>query len=129
MVNGVATQSGGDVGFASQTDGTDGEIAQGGHDLGCGAGAYLRPVFIEGNVPGPVHSVLYAPGSPPYSEEPLGTGLGGRQSGYGVGQLPAGGVLAADDAFQSSYLGQERKRGRNWRWAMSAISMATRREW
>ena len=42
---------GGDVGFASQSDHTDDQIARGCHDLGRRAGAHLGPVFIGG----PVH--------------------------------------------------------------------------
>ena len=83
-MNGVAAQGGGDVGFASQTDHADGQIAQGCHDLGRGAGADLGPVFIEGNVPDPVDSVLDAPMSPPQGEEPLRTGPGRRQAGNSV---------------------------------------------
>ncbi len=97
------------IGFASQSHHTDGQVAQGRHDLGCGAGAYLGPVFIEGNVPYPVHSVLDAPVSPPQGEEPLGTGVGGRQAGNGIGYFSSGFRLrriAADDAFQSAHLGQ-----------------------
>ena len=43
-MNGVATQGGGDVGFASQADHADGQVTQGGHDLRSGAGAHLGSV-------------------------------------------------------------------------------------
>ena len=62
QVFGVAAQGagrGGDVRAAeSGADHTDGDVAQGRHHLGCGAGAELGPVFIEGCVADVVDGVV-----------------------------------------------------------------------
>ena len=107
-MNGAAPQGGSDVGFASQTEQADGQIAQGGHDLGCGAGAYLGAILIKGDVSNPVDPVLDAPVSTPEGKEPFGVGFFGRQAGDSVGQLAAGGAFVVDDALQPADLGQMR---------------------
>ena len=49
----VAAEGGCDVWFAGQSEEADGEVAQPGHNLRCGAGSYLRAVFIQGHIPYP----------------------------------------------------------------------------
>ena len=46
----VAAEGGCDVRFAGQSEEADGEVAQPGHNLRCGAGCYLRAVFIQGHI-------------------------------------------------------------------------------
>ena len=47
-----------------ESDEADGEVAQGGHDLGSVAGAQLVAVLVEDDVAHPVEPVLYLPMSP-----------------------------------------------------------------
>ena len=59
-----------------ESDEADGEVAQGGHDLGSVAGAQLVAVLVEDDVSDPVEAVL---------DGPMPSGPGGDQFGRGVG--------------------------------------------
>ena len=63
--------------FTGQSEEADGEVAQPGHNLRCGAGSYLRAVFIQGHIPYPVDPVLDTPMTPPEIEQPDGVSGGG----------------------------------------------------
>src|SRR4051794_19426339 len=54
------TVGGGDVG-AAESDDVDGGVAQGGHDLGSGAGAHAGMVLTLGDIADPVQAVLNRP--------------------------------------------------------------------
>ena len=68
----------------------------------------MGAVFIKGDVPYPMHSVLDAPVSSPKCEEPAGVGFLRRQAGHGVSHFSPSDVLLADDALYLAYLGQVR---------------------
>ena len=61
----VAAEGGCVVWFPGQSEGTDGEVAQPGHDLGWGVGSYLRAVLIQGHIPHPVDPVFDPPMTSP----------------------------------------------------------------
>ena len=102
----VAAEGGCDVWFAGQSEEADGEVAQPGHNLRCGAGSYLRAVFIQGHIPYPVDPVFDTPMTSPQIEQPDGVGFLRRQAGNCVGRLPAGSSFPVGDALQPACLGQ-----------------------
>lgn|GEM_PF-2696632 len=59
-VEGDGAEGFGDVGCAVEAVKADGEVAQGGHQVGSVAGADLRLVFLIGDVSDPVEPVLYS---------------------------------------------------------------------
>ena len=102
----VAAEGGCDVWFAGQSEEADGEVAQPGHNLRCGAGSYLRAVFIQGHIPYPVDPVFDTPMTSPQIEQPDGVSFLRRQAGNCVGRLPAGSSFPVGDALQPACLGQ-----------------------
>src|SRR4051812_23886434 len=72
---------GGDVGDTGGAECADGGVAQGGHDLGSGAGADLGAVLVVGDVPHVVDLVL---------DVPVAADPGGELGGFGLVQVQAG---------------------------------------
>ena len=64
-----------DVGCARDAEKADGEIAEGGHDLGTASFPDLGPVLVKGHVPDPMHFVLNGPVPSDPVEDLLGIGL------------------------------------------------------
>ena len=58
-----------------QADEADGQVAQGGHDLGAVTGAQLVAVRVEDHVPDPVEAVLDSPVPADLGGDLLGLGL------------------------------------------------------
>lgn len=82
------------MGAVGQADEADGQVAQGGHDLGSVAGAQLVTVLIEDHVPDPVETVLDPPVPADPGRDGLGLGVGHGQGAHQVDHLDA---LAAFD--------------------------------
>lgn len=61
---------GGDVARAGESQEVQGDVANGRHDLGCGAFSDLGAVLVEGDIPYPVELVLNAPVFPMEIEQP-----------------------------------------------------------
>ena len=57
----ISSQCLGDVAVAGDPEQPDSRIPHGGKNLGSGSEAHLASVFVEGDVPDPVQSVLNAP--------------------------------------------------------------------
>ena len=68
-----------------ESDEADGEVAQGGHDLGAVAGAQLVAVLARDDVAHPVEPVLYGPVASGPGGDLLGLGLV-----HGKGAEPGG---------------------------------------
>ena len=82
-----------------QADEADGEVAQGGHDLGSVAGAQLVAVLVEDDVAHLVEPVLYGP----MASGPGGDGLGlGLVHGKGADQVDHLDVLPPLDGSGAS---------------------------
>lgn len=69
--------SGGDVGDAGQAERGDGEVADGGYDLGAGSGADLGSLLVVGDVSDPVDLVLDVPVTADPARDPLWPALVG----------------------------------------------------
>lgn len=88
----------GDVGVAEEAEQADRGVAQGGHDLGRGAGAYLGAVFVVGDVAHVVRSILDAPVAAGVRGEVGWVGLLVGQAGDAVdGLLRAGQAAGVAD--------------------------------
>jgi hypothetical protein len=87
---GEGAEGSGDIRVALPTEEREHEVAGGGHDLGCGAGADRRAILVEGDVADVVQPVLDAPMAPDQGEQASGIGALGRQAGDVVGRLDAG---------------------------------------
>ena len=79
-VPGVAAAGGGDVRRAGEFEDRDGQVPQGGHDLGSVAGADLGGVFAVGEVADVVDG-FYLPVAADPPGELAGSGLAGGQAG------------------------------------------------
>ena len=93
-----------------QADEADGEVAQGGHDLGSVAGAQLVAVLARDDVAHPVEAVLHGPVAPGPGGDGLGPGVGHGKGADQVGHLggppPAAAALVdGSGAADPHYLG------------------------
>jgi hypothetical protein len=86
--SGVA-ECGGDVGFPCQTQGSDGEVSEAGHDTGTVEGAYLGGVFVVGDVADVAQFVLDAA---------VFAGVDGKLRGIRSGGVAACGAKDRDGA-------------------------------
>lgn len=71
----------GDILSTSHAKEADGEIAQGGHDLGASKLADLATIFIEGDITDPVESVFNGPMAAVEGEDAGGICLSGGEAG------------------------------------------------
>jgi hypothetical protein len=77
----VVAERGGEVDRSCAVKRADGEVAQGGHDVGAAAGADLGGVLGEGHIPHPVQPGLDPPVPAQQISQPGGAGLGVGQAG------------------------------------------------
>lgn len=91
---------------AGQTDEADGEVAQGGQDLGSEALAHAAAILVEGDVADPVQAVFDAPVAAVELDEALGGGLLWGQAGDEIGPLGGGTAFSVDGALDAGDLGE-----------------------
>src|SRR6478672_5241884 len=86
----------GDVGASGQAQGADRQVSEGRECSGCGAGAQLGGVFIEGDVADPMQAIFHDPVPSFVVVELRGAGQVGGQAGD-----PVHDFLAGPDAVQA----------------------------
>lgn len=104
-MGGEVTAVGGNGRFARAADEGEGEIAQGGQDLGGLATAQAGVILAEGDIADVVALVLATPVGTNKVQQPVGRGRRGGQAGDEVDDLPRGGLLGAHGACELPHLG------------------------